>query len=267
MSCAMDAAFRERFPVTSNLELARLYGVTPAVIATRAARLGLYKTAEHRREMQRANARKRRLTKEQREDLSRKARGRRQSPETVAKILRTKRERGSLSRGSRHWNWKGGRPWERYRDERYVRWRTDVLSRDGYRCRICGRQCRKSERGLAAHHIRPYAADIEGRYDIANGLTLCRSCHMRLHGHPLPPRKMVECACGCGVVIPERDDYGRQRRYVNHHHRRGMKLPEAAKSQLRAQRRGVPLKPDQRSRISQGLRSSARRIGRPPKAG
>jgi len=205
------------------------------------------------------------LTEEQRAVLRAKAQGRRMSPETLAKIRRTKLERGSVLRGPDHLNWKGGRPWERFRDERYLRWRNAVLARDGYKCRKCGRQCKKFESGLAAHHISPYATDVDARYNVDNGLTLCRACNMALHGHPLPPTAMVACACGCGEFIPERDAYDRPRRYVNHHHRRGRKHSEQTKAILRDQRRGKPQSPDHRAQISLGLRTSPHRIGRPPK--
>jgi hypothetical protein len=261
----MDAEFRTLYPGTSNRELAKLFNVSLARVETWAARLKVHKDPDYRREVQRANARKRRLTEAQRAALGAKARGRRMSPETKAKIHQTKLERGSVLRGSDHPNWKGGRPWERFRDERYLRWRNAVLERDGYRCRNCGRQCKKLESGLAAHHIRPYATDVAARYVLSNGLTLCRACHMELHGHPLPPPVLVACGCGCGQLIAERDVYGRPRRYVNHHHVRGRKHSEETKRILRDQRRGKSLGVQHRARISLGLRKSSRRIGRPPK--
>lgn len=201
---------------------------------------------------------------EQRATLSAKARGRQVSPESIAKAKRTKLERGSVLRGADHPNWKGGRPWERFRDERYLRWRNAVLERDGYICRRCGRHCKKRERGLAAHHLSSYTTDVARRYDVENGVTLCRTCHMALHGHPLPPPVVIPCACGCGALIPERDAYGRSRRFVNHHHARGHRVSEQARAKLRDERRGKPLTPEHRARIAHGLRTSLRRIGRPP---
>jgi len=260
----VDARFRELYPRTANRELAELYGVPVSRIGTWAARLDLHKDPNYRREVQRSNARKRRLTREQREDLAAKARGRRPTTETIAKIRRTKLERGSVLRGPNHPNWKGGRPWERFRDERYLRWRNAVLERDGYECQRCGRRCKKLERGLAAHHIRAYATAVDLRYSVENGMTLCRRCHMQLHGHPLPPPVLIQCACGCGQEISQRDDYGRTRRFVNHHHQRGRQMSERTKAKLRDQRLGTHLSHRHRARISRGLRTSSHRIGRPP---
>ena len=261
----MDSRFRKLYPTNSNRDLARLFGIPLGRIQTWAARLQLHKDPDYLREVQRANASKRKLTAEQRAALSAKLRGRRVSPEAIAKARRTKLERGSVLRGPRHPRWKGGHPWERFRDERYVRWRNAVLERDGYRCQKCGRQCKKFERALAAHHVRAYATNIDARYDVDNGLTLCRPCHMALHGHPLPPPSLVACACGCGQLIPARDVYGRTRRYVNHHNRRGHHMSDVSKARLRDQRQGKLLTAQHRARISRGLRTSPRRIGRPPK--
>jgi hypothetical protein len=216
----VDAEFRRDYPRTSNSELAARYRRSPVTILKWARALGLRKDPEYRRTVQSANARKRRLNADQRRSLSEKATGRKMAPETIAKIMSTKRERGSILRGAAHPFWKGGRPWARFKDPEYVRWRNAVLERDMYRCQACGRQCAKHEKGLAAHHILPYATHTEHRLDINNGITLCRRCHMSLHGRKLAEPEQRQCACGCGTWIPARDRYGRQRMFVNHHARR-----------------------------------------------
>lgn len=109
------------------------------------------------------------------------------------------------------------------------------------------------------------STDVARRYDVVNGVTVCRSCHMALHGHPLPPPVVVPCACGCGAAIAARDVYGRPRRFVNHHHARGHRVSEQARAKLRDERSGKPLTPEHRARIARSLRTSSRRIGRPPR--
>lgn len=256
--------FARLYPDNSNLDLAALFAVSIHTVVAWAGKLGLRKSQRYRRGVQRANASRRRLTAAQRQHMSEIARGRRPSAESIRKAIETKTRRGTILRGNRHPNWKGGRPWRRFRDPRYLRWRNAVLDRDRYRCRACGRLCRKYEKGLAAHHLASYSAWPDLRFDITNGITLCRSCHMAIHQRPIEPPSLISCACGCGTQIPNRDVYGRARRYVNFHGARGKPKSEAAKAKLRAKRVGRALTPEHRAKISMGLRSSAKRIGRPP---
>src|SRR5688572_26058100 len=120
---AMDGEFRNDYATTPNAVLAARYAVTTGTILKWARRAGLRKDPEYRRRVQRSNASKRRLTIAQRQHLSELARGRRHSPETIAKALATKREHNSILRGARHPFWKGGRPWERFRNPSYIHWR------------------------------------------------------------------------------------------------------------------------------------------------
>ena len=80
-----------------------------------------------------------------------------------------------------HWNWKGGitpkNQTERHSSE-YRRWRLDVFARDDYTCQICGQHGGE----LNAHHIKPWAKSIDSRYDVNNGVTLCKCCHKMIHG-------------------------------------------------------------------------------------
>ena len=59
----------------------------------------------------------------------------------------------------------------------YKIWRKSVLSRDGNQCRNCGFISKSNH----AHHIKPWARNIELRYEVGNGMTLCRECHVALH--------------------------------------------------------------------------------------
>ena len=89
---------------------------------------------------------------------------------------------------------------------------------------------------------------------------------MRLHGHTPKPVPLVPCACGCGTMIASRDRYGRPRHYVNRHGKRGVAMSASGRAKLSKALRGKALTPAHRARISAGLRTSAKRIGRPPRS-
>lgn len=58
----------------------------------------------------------------------------------------------------------------------YKQWRKAVLVRDNNLCKLCG-----SKKSLCAHHILDAQSYREYRYDISNGITLCKKCHMYIH--------------------------------------------------------------------------------------
>jgi hypothetical protein len=61
------------------------------------------------------------------------------------------------------------------RGTRYKAWRSAVFKRDDHTCQECG------VRGgtLNADHIKPFAVFPEGRFEVSNGRTLCRDCHLQ----------------------------------------------------------------------------------------
>lgn len=65
-------------------------------------------------------------------------------------------------------------------DVEYKKWRQKVLKRDNKCCQMPG--C-KSKTKLQAHHIRRWADCILARYEVSNGITLCRLCHDRIHNN------------------------------------------------------------------------------------
>lgn len=76
-----------------------------------------------------------------------------------------------------HWNWKGGisRGYRKgYKnDNKYKQWRINVFQRDNWTCQNC------NMRGtyLEPHHIKSWARFPELRYELDNGVTLCKECH------------------------------------------------------------------------------------------
>jgi hypothetical protein len=72
--------------------------------------------------------------------------------------------------------WKGGvskRYKQGYCSTEYKQWRSNVFTRDAYRCVMCG----QIGGYLTAHHIKSFAHYPELRYEINNGITLCEECH------------------------------------------------------------------------------------------
>lgn len=57
-------------------------------------------------------------------------------------------------------------------------WRESVFRRDGYSCQECGRVgCY-----LEPHHIITLNEDLTKAFEINNGITLCRPCHIKTIG-------------------------------------------------------------------------------------
>lgn len=92
--------------------------------------------------------------------------------------------------GENHWNWKGGITDDNHRCRNSIghrNWRNSVLERDNFTC--C--RCKKRNMELNAHHIKPFSLYPELRFDIDNGITLCRECHVRLHKEQMKWEKNV----------------------------------------------------------------------------
>jgi 5-methylcytosine-specific restriction endonuclease McrA len=56
-------------------------------------------------------------------------------------------------------------------------WRNDVLKRDKYHCRYC-----RIQGDLQVHHIKRFATHPDIRWEVSNGVTLCRECHKLFYG-------------------------------------------------------------------------------------
>lgn len=60
-----------------------------------------------------------------------------------------------------------------YNDPAYADWRKKIFQRDK-KCMMPG--CNSKKR-LQAHHIKRWADASSLRYDLSNGITLCKYCH------------------------------------------------------------------------------------------
>lgn len=57
-------------------------------------------------------------------------------------------------------------------------WRNSVYERDDFSCLKCNK---KSDGDLNAHHINSWDVNVDCRYDVNNGITMCKSCHVKFH--------------------------------------------------------------------------------------
>lgn len=79
--------------------------------------------------------------------------------------------------GENNWNWKGGVTPQNVlirQSAEYKLWRKEVFEKDKYTCQCCGDD---SGGNLEAHHIENFSSNEDLRFEISNGITMCRSCH------------------------------------------------------------------------------------------
>ena len=82
-------------------------------------------------------------------------------------------------KGENNPRWKGGiadiGTKIRHSDE-YIKWRNACGTRDRIKCRFCG-----IKKPLIVHHIKTFEKYPKLRFEVSNGITLCRGCHIKLH--------------------------------------------------------------------------------------
>ena len=127
-------------------------------------------------------------TQERKDKRNAKLIGRKRTRETLEKMSAC--QKGELSH-----RWKGGitKLHKQIRQcFKYRLWRSDIFTRDGFTCQQCGD---KKGGNLEAHHIKKLSdilldyniKDIdecnlcEEMWNINNGVTLCKSCHQKIH--------------------------------------------------------------------------------------
>lgn len=66
-------------------------------------------------------------------------------------------------------------PWQ---SKKFVRWSGEVKKLGDYICKNCG--CDHKSK-LVAHHIKSFREFPALRYEVKNGIVLCRGCHAKIH--------------------------------------------------------------------------------------
>ena len=96
--------------------------------------------------------------------------------------LETRIKIGKKHKGKNHWNWQGGLTSKNTTIRNGIKiklWRESVFAKDNWTCQKC------SNKGgnLNAHHIKNFAQYPKLRFNVNNGITLCKNCHLLEHNH------------------------------------------------------------------------------------
>jgi hypothetical protein len=92
----------------------------------------------------------------------------------------TRLKMSAARKGSGNKNWRGGKTSLTRRARQhagYQRWRKEVLTRDGRRCR----RCQVFPPRPHVHHIKPFRTHPHLALSVDNGLTVCGHCHRSIH--------------------------------------------------------------------------------------
>lgn len=86
--------------------------------------------------------------------------------------------------GENNPNWRDGSTEEvqlARTSQEYTNWRSSVFARDSMTCQCCGHVGPTGGAGMNAHHKYNFSKYKELRYDVDNGITMCRGCHIGFH--------------------------------------------------------------------------------------
>lgn len=110
----------------------------------------------------------------------------------------------SFNQRDNHYLWSGGQDGRMSREGR--QWRKAVMKRDRGFCRVC----HATER-LEAHHIKPFRSHPDVRWEVTNGITLCRDCHVKVTNREMDYAELLAAIAQVELVVwhvehePERD--------------------------------------------------------------
>ena len=99
-------------------------------------------------------------------------------PDVAKRMIGNKN--GRKLKGKNHPNWKGGVTPANHllrHSEEYNEWRKAVYKRDGWTCQ----ECKVKQEHPIAHHLKSFHEYPDLRFIVENGMTVCRSCHLKIH--------------------------------------------------------------------------------------
>ena len=97
-----------------------------------------------------------------------------------SRTIKTRKKIGDAQKGNKNHNWKGGITPLRIKIRQGIAWqlwKENVYQRDNFTCKKCEQYGGK----LSAHHIEDFAHNELLRFEIDNGITLCRDYHRKFH--------------------------------------------------------------------------------------
>lgn len=88
--------------------------------------------------------------------------------------------------GINNWKWKGNQSEQALKHRLrgsldWKQWRSSIFARDNFSCIDCGAHGVY----LEPHHVIPLKKTLSRAFDITNGITLCRPCHVKTMGKEL----------------------------------------------------------------------------------
>jgi len=87
----------------------------------------------------------------------------------------TRKKLSLMHRRDKHWNWQGGKSYEKYGRIWTAEFKEEIRKRDNHICRLCGKKQQDCKRKLDVHHI-----DYDKKNcNQDNLITLCRLCHLK----------------------------------------------------------------------------------------
>jgi len=92
----------------------------------------------------------------------------------------SRRKIGESSKGEKSHFWKGGITSKNLIIKcsiEFKLWRESVFARDNWTCK----KCKEKGRTLHPHHIKNFAQYPKLRFNVNNGITLCKKCHGEFH--------------------------------------------------------------------------------------
>jgi len=128
----------------------------------------------------------------------------------------------AFNKGEKHYGWEGGQ--DKRNNPHSIEWRKAIVRREQGHCRLC----LDTEKPVA-HHIKKFSTHPDIRWEVSNGILLCKRCHDVITGNEqemeqilyilgnLPHRIVNSYAefCESIATLGVPDDFNEKKEYTN----------------------------------------------------